>query len=37
VALHTLATDPELEAPEHVLLRDEVAARFGSASHPIPA
>jgi ATP-dependent DNA helicase RecG len=37
VALHTLATDPELEAPEHVLLRDVVAARFGSASHPSPA
>jgi ATP-dependent DNA helicase RecG len=37
VALSTLAADPELEAPEHALLRDEVVARFGSAREAIPA
>jgi ATP-dependent DNA helicase RecG len=37
VARRTLAADPELEAPEHALLRDELAARFGSAREPIPA
>ena len=37
VALRTLAGDPALEAPEHALLRDEVAARFGPAREPIPA
>jgi ATP-dependent DNA helicase RecG len=37
VAQATLASDPELEAPEHALLRDEVVARFGSAREAIPA
>jgi ATP-dependent DNA helicase RecG len=37
VALRTLAADPGLEAPEHALLRDEVASRFGSAREQIPA
>jgi ATP-dependent DNA helicase RecG len=37
VAMSTLAADPELGAPEHVLLRDEVVARFGSAREAIPA
>jgi ATP-dependent DNA helicase RecG len=37
VAQDTLAADPELEAPEHALLRDEVVARFGSAREAIPA
>jgi ATP-dependent DNA helicase RecG len=37
VAARTLAADPELEAPEHALLRDEVVARFGSAREAIPA
>ena len=29
--------DPDLSAPEHALLRDAVAARFGSELDPIPA
>ena len=29
--------DPELCEPEHTLLRDAVAARFGSELEPIPA
>jgi ATP-dependent DNA helicase RecG len=37
VALDALATDPELQSAEHVLLRDAVAAGFGSARDPIPA
>src|SRR5437763_5083358 len=37
VALRTLETDPALDSPEHALLRDEVAARFGDARAPIPA
>jgi ATP-dependent DNA helicase RecG len=32
-----LDTDPELVAPEHVLLRDAAAARFGADLEPIPA
>ena len=32
-----LARDPDLESPEHVLLRDAVAARFGAELEPIPA
>jgi ATP-dependent DNA helicase RecG len=37
VAFSTLAGDPELELPEHALLRDEVVARHGSAREAIPA
>jgi len=37
VALRTLEADPALDSPEHSLLRDEVAARFGDARAPIPA
>jgi ATP-dependent DNA helicase RecG len=37
VAIRTLAADPELDAPEHALLRDEVVARFGPAREAIPA
>ena len=37
VARRTLAADPALANAEHALLRDEVAARFGSALEPIPA
>ena len=32
-----LRGDPDLSAPEHALLRDAVAARFGSELDPIPA
>ena len=32
-----LRADPDLSAPEHALLRDAVAARFGSELDPIPA
>jgi ATP-dependent DNA helicase RecG len=32
-----LRADPRLEDPEHALLRDAVAARFGSELDPIPA
>ena len=32
-----LACDPTLAEPEHVLLRDIAAARFGSDAAPIPA
>jgi len=32
-----LARDPELESPEHVLLRDAVSARFGTELEPVPA
>jgi ATP-dependent DNA helicase RecG len=32
-----LRADPRLELPEHTLLRDAVAARFGSELDPIPA
>jgi ATP-dependent DNA helicase RecG len=32
-----LAADPGLGAPEHVLLRDSVAARFGTELEPVPA
>ncbi|HEU0025219.1 MAG TPA: ATP-dependent DNA helicase RecG [Thermoleophilaceae bacterium] len=32
-----LRADPELTEPEHALLRDAVAARFGSELDPIPA
>jgi ATP-dependent DNA helicase RecG len=32
-----LRADPRLEQPEHALLRDAVAARFGSELDPIPA
>ena len=32
-----LRSDPGLEQPEHELLRDAVAARFGSELEPIPA
>jgi ATP-dependent DNA helicase RecG len=32
-----LRDDPRLEQPEHALLRDAVAARFGSELDPIPA
>jgi ATP-dependent DNA helicase RecG len=32
-----LERDPALEAPEHALLRDAVAARFGPELDPIPA
>ncbi len=32
-----LRADPELEQPEHALLRDAVVARFGSELDPIPA
>ena len=32
-----LRADPELEEPEHALLRDAVVARFGSELDPIPA
>jgi ATP-dependent DNA helicase RecG len=32
-----LRADPELEEPEHALLRDAVIARFGSELDPIPA
>ncbi|HKP89428.1 MAG TPA: ATP-dependent DNA helicase RecG [Thermoleophilaceae bacterium] len=37
VAARTLAADPDLEAPENALLRDEVVTRFGSAREAIPA
>jgi ATP-dependent DNA helicase RecG len=37
VADELLEADPELESPEHVLLRDAVAARFGSELERIPA
>jgi ATP-dependent DNA helicase RecG len=37
VAEELLTADPALEQPEHVLLRDAAAARFGSALDPIPA
>ena len=36
-ALELLAGDPRLDAPEHILLRDAVAARFGPELEPIPA
>jgi ATP-dependent DNA helicase RecG len=32
-----LSADPALEAPDHVLLRDAAAARFGPELDPIPA
>ena len=32
-----LAHDPQLAEPEHALLRDAAAARFGSELDPIPA
>jgi ATP-dependent DNA helicase RecG len=32
-----LAADPQLEAAEHVLLRDAIGARFGAELEPIPA
>jgi ATP-dependent DNA helicase RecG len=32
-----MSEDPRLEQPEHALLRDAVAARFGSELDPIPA
>jgi ATP-dependent DNA helicase RecG len=32
-----LGHDPELAAPEHALLRDAVASRFGPGHDPIPA
>jgi ATP-dependent DNA helicase RecG len=32
-----LASDPRLEAPEHALLREAAAARFGPELEPIPA
>ncbi|MEA2375899.1 MAG: ATP-dependent helicase RecG [Thermoleophilaceae bacterium] len=37
VALEMLAGDPELDDPEHALLRLAVAERFGSDRQPIPA
>ena len=37
VALEMLARDPELDDPEHALLRLAVAERFGSENEPIPA
>jgi ATP-dependent DNA helicase RecG len=37
VAEELLARDPGLADPEHVLLRDAAAARFGSEADPIPA
>jgi ATP-dependent DNA helicase RecG len=37
VAEQSLAADPELDAPEHVLLRDSAASRFGADLDPIPA
>jgi ATP-dependent DNA helicase RecG len=32
-----MASDPALDAPEHVLMRDAATARFGSELDPIPA
>jgi ATP-dependent DNA helicase RecG len=37
VADDLLSADPELQQPEHVLLREAAAARFGSELDPIPA
>jgi ATP-dependent DNA helicase RecG len=37
VADEILARDPQLQSPEHVLLRDAVAARYGAELEPIPA
>jgi ATP-dependent DNA helicase RecG len=37
VAEQLLKADPELQAPEHVLLRDAAATRFGADLEPIPA
>ena len=38
VAGELLAEDPELEAPEHVLLADAVRARYGAEElEPLPA
>jgi ATP-dependent DNA helicase RecG len=37
VAEDLLAADPELEQPEHVLLREAAEARFGRDLDPIPA
>ena len=36
-AFEALDSDPGLEAPEHVLMREAAAARFGSEREPIPA
>ena len=36
-AEHLMSDDPRLEQPDHALLRDAVAARFGSELDPIPA
>ena len=37
VADAIIARDPQLESPEHALLREAVAARFGTELEPIPA
>ena len=37
VADEILADDPQLEAAEHVLLKDAIVARFGADLEPIPA
>jgi len=37
VADDFLARDPDLVAPEHALLRDAMAARYGTELEPIPA
>ena len=36
-AAEVLRSDPALESPEHALMRDEMARRFGSEREPIPA
>jgi hypothetical protein len=38
LAAELLATDPELEAPEHALLADAMRARYGAEElEPLPA